>query len=156
MHAWHPASQFPSEIHLELLNIHAIPDPNIGENERQIQWVGESDWVYRSTFRSPASTDLSQLQNVELVFEGLDTFAIVSLNGKTILQSDNMFLPQRVDVKRLLKTDGTENNLCILFESAVKKGKELEERFGARTTVMRDKKRMHIRKAQVCYIFSFT
>ena len=86
---------------------------------------------------------------MELVFEGLDTFATVFLNGKEILKSENMFLPARVDVKALLETPGEENELSILFESALQKGTELEEKFGARESMMRDKRRNHIRKAQV-------
>ncbi len=145
---WQPASQFPSVIQLELLHLKAIPDPNIGENERLIQWVGESDWVYRCAFPSPA--DVSTVPHVDLVFEGLDTFATVTLNGKVILESDNMFLPYRVDVKGLLRGAGEANELSIVFESAVKKGGELERKFGERESMMRDKKRMHMRKAQVC------
>jgi beta-mannosidase len=84
-----------------------------------------------------------------LIFEGLDTFATVFLNGKEILKSENMFLPARVDVKALLKTPGEENELSILFESALRKGTELEEKFGTRASMMRDKRRMLMRKAQV-------
>jgi beta-mannosidase len=144
---WRPASQFPSVIQLELLHSKLIPDPNIGENERLIQWVGECDWEYRCSFPSP--DNVSTLPNVELVFEGLDTFATVVLNGKEILKSDNMFLPARIDVKALLKSSGESNDLSIHFESALRKGSALEEKFGVRTSMMRDKRRMHMRKAQV-------
>ena len=111
---WQPASQFPSVIHLELLHIKQIPDPNIGENERLIQWVGEVDWVYRTSFPTPTHTG----QNAELVFEGLDTFATVTLNGQEILKSNNMFLPARIEIKHLLKPAGKENVVEIVFESA--------------------------------------
>lgn len=144
---WQPACQFPSVIQLELLHLKVISDPNIGENERLIQWVGECDWLYRCTFTSPSN--LSAFKNSDLVFEGLDTFATVMLNGEAILESDNMFLPQRVDVKKCLKGPGEVNELSILFESAIKKGVQLEEKYGPRTSMMRDKKRMHARKAQV-------
>lgn len=147
---WQPCSTFPSVIHQELLHLKVIPDPNVGENERPIQWVGERDWEYSCSFDTPDS--VSAANHVELVFEGLDTFAIVTLNGQQILQSDNMFIPRRVDVKQLLQAPNTkqENQLVILFESPVKKGKQLEEEHGARFSMMRDKKRMHMRKAQVC------
>ncbi len=147
LQSWQPASQFPSVIQLELLHLKAIPDPNIGENERLIQWVGECDWVYRCAFPSPS--DVIAVSHIDLVFEGLDTFATVTLNGKVILESDNMFLPYRLDVKELLKGAGESNELSIVFESAVKKGVELENKYGERSTIMRDKKRMHMRKAQV-------
>jgi beta-mannosidase len=142
---WQLASQFPSVIQLELLHTKQIPDPNIGENERLIQWVGEVDWVYRTSFRTPTHTG----QSAKLVFEGLDTFATVTLNGENILKSNNMFLPARIDIKHLLKRAGEENVLEIMFESALKKGTELEKEYGERTSMMRDKRRMQMRKAQV-------
>jgi beta-mannosidase len=147
---WAAVSTFPSVVQLELLNRKLIPDPNVGENERLIQWVGEADWEYLCSFPSPSEQSASDSCFVDLLFEGLDTFATVMLNGRVILQSDNMFLPQRVDVKGALKESGSEDNaLVILFESAVKKGRELEEKYGARKSMMRDKKRMQMRKAQV-------
>jgi beta-mannosidase len=142
---WQPASQFPSVIQLELLHTKQIPDPNIGENERLIQWVGEVDWIYRTSFHTPALTS----QSAELVFDGLDTFATVSLNSEEILKSNNMFLPARIDIKHLLKRAGEENVLEIVFESALKKGTELEKQYGEKTSMMRDKRRMQMRKAQV-------
>lgn len=149
---WQPASQFPSVIQLELLHTKQIPDPNIGENERLIQWVGEVDWLYRTSFPTPTHTG----QNTELVFEGLDTFATVTLNAQEILKSNNMFLPARIDIKHLLKRASEENVVEILFESALKKGTELEKQYGERASMMRDKRRMQMRKAQVCpYILIF-
>jgi beta-mannosidase len=144
---WTPASTFPSVIQLELLHAKLLPDPNVGENERLIQWVGEADWEYSCAFPTPDSA--ASRDKIELLFEGLDTFATVQLNGKQILQSDNMFIPYRVDIKDHLQPSGTDNEIVILFESAFKKGQELEKTYGQRISIMRDPKRMHIRKAQV-------
>lgn len=143
---WNPVKRFPSVIQMELLDNKLIPDPNIGLNERLIQWVGEVDWEYTTTFPTPKIQRI-----VELVFDGLDTFATVKLNGKEILRSDNMFLPQRVGVKDLLQPEGQKNELSILFDSTIKIANAMEVKFGARTSWMRDKRRMHLRKAQVSY-----
>ncbi|KAL4937123.1 glycoside hydrolase superfamily [Aspergillus oleicola] len=143
---WTPTQAFPSVIHTELLANKLIPDPNVGENERYIQWVGEAAWEYSCSFSTPEG--MGDLSAVDLVLEGLDTFATVKLNGKEILHSDNMFIPHRLDVKNGLNPAGQENVLSIVFESAVKKGDELEKMFGARTSPMRDKRRMHMRKVQ--------
>jgi len=119
---WTPASQFPSVIQLELLHTGQIPDPNIGENERLSQWVGECDWKYRCSFPTPA--EASRYPTTEIVFEGLDTFAVVTLNGKEILKYDNMYIPARIDAKNLLKDsshDG-DNEIVISFDSALKRG----------------------------------
>jgi beta-mannosidase len=60
-----------------------------------------------------------------------------------------MFLPARIDIKHLLKRAGEENVMEIVFESALKKGTELEKQYGERASMMRDKRRMIMRKAQV-------
>ncbi len=84
----------------------------------------------------------------DVVFEGLDTFAIVSLNGSKILTSDNMFVSHRVDISNLLQED---NVLEITFDSATLRGTELvkehsyEHVFYVRQT---DVSRMPVRKAQ--------
>lgn len=129
---------------MELLDNKLIPDPNIGLNERLMQWAGEVDWEYLTTFPTPQSQEV-----VELVFEGLDTYATIKLNGKEILKSQNMFIPQRVKVMDCLKPEGQENELSIIFDSAIKIANALEAKYGARTSWMRDKRRMHLRKVQV-------
>lgn len=145
---WHTVQAFPSVIHSELLANNFIPDFRIGENERLMQWVGHVDWAYSTSFPSPE--DLDSGSSVDLVFEGLDTFATVTLNGNVILKSDNMFLPQRVNVKEVLNPTGQDNEISIVFESTVKKGDELDKKYGQRKgNLMRGSNRMHIRKAQV-------
>lgn len=48
---WHPCSQFPTEIHLELLNAGLIPHPYKGGNEHLIQWVGLKEWQFSASVR---------------------------------------------------------------------------------------------------------
>jgi len=144
---WTQVKAWPSVIHSELLANKIIPDFKLGENERQVQWVGHVDWAYSLSF--PSEKQVESCSSVELLLEGLDTFATVTLNGKEILKSDNMFLPRRVNVKHLLKPLLEVNELVIVFESTVKRGNELEAKYGPRKSTMRDNKRMHIRKAQV-------
>lgn len=103
---------FPTEIHLDLLHHGLIPDPFIGKQENKVQWVGEKAWIYRTTFLSPR---IPVEKRAILVFEGLDTYAKVSFNGKEILLTENAFLPYRVDVTRYLRPSET-NALEIVFE----------------------------------------
>ena len=96
-----------------------------------------------STQDGPLTTDL--------VFEGLDTFATVSLNGVQILESDNMFVQHRVDVSRHVKVDGSDNALEIVFDSAALRGKQLvEEHKHEHTFFVRQTEagRVPVRKAQ--------
>jgi beta-mannosidase len=144
---WTPVAAFPSVIQMELFANGTIPDYNVGENERLVQWVGEADWAYCTSFPTPSVFQPDAA--VDLVFDGLDTFATVTLNGIQILTSDNMFIPSRVDLKGCLRDNGEQNELSILFESAVKKGAELESTWGKKKSRLGDAKRNYIRKAQV-------
>lgn len=138
------AHGIPSVAHSELLSSKAIEDYRQEEHERKIQWVGKADWEYSCSFPTPKSTG----REIDLVFEGLDTIATVTLNGVEILRSDNQFLCHRTPVREHLKPAGEENNsLSILFESVVKKGAELELKYGKRTSIMRDPARNHFRKS---------
>ena len=111
---WHPA-QVPGVVHTDLFRNGLIPEPFDRDNEFRLQWIGLTDWEYRTSFQ----VDLASLghDNVELVFDGLDTFADVYLNDQAILHADNMFRHWRVPAKALLKPG--PNSLRIVFHSAV-------------------------------------
>src|SRR5579863_8294848 len=85
---WHSA-QVPGVIQTDLLQNKLIPEPFSGDNEAHLQWIGLADWEYRTSFDVDAST-LAR-RHVDLVFEGLDTFAEAYLNDQLILKADNMF-----------------------------------------------------------------
>lgn len=72
-----------TSIHLDLLAANRIPDPFVGENEAQLQWIHSKTWEYTTTFDAAPVQDH---ERVDLVFEGLDTFATVKLNGQEILR----------------------------------------------------------------------
>ncbi|KAK2046257.1 family 2 glycosyl hydrolase [Colletotrichum somersetense] len=139
-------SQFPTNVHLDLIHHKVIPDPFIGKNELDVQWVGERQWVYRTAFVADALPDGAK---AVLVFEGLDTFATVVLNGETILETDNMFTPERVDVTSLL-TKNEQNELIITFDSAYLRGWKLVEKYPDHKWGCwnGDNSRLAVRKAQ--------
>ncbi|KAK7431256.1 Beta-mannosidase B [Neonectria magnoliae] len=142
-----PVGQFPTNVHLDLLHNKKIPDPFIGKNELDVQWIGETAWVYKTTFASP---EVSKSAKAVLAFDGLDTFATVKLNGKTILESDNMFTPERVDVTDILGEAEKDNELVITFESAYLKGWRLVEEHPDHKYICwnGDDSRLAVRKAQ--------
>ncbi len=116
MTEWRPA-QVPGVVHTDLLRNGLIPDPFDRDNEFRLQWIGQTDWEYQTTFQ----VDSAALghDHVDLVFDGLDTFADVYLNDQAILSTDNMFRRWRVPAKALLKPGA--NTLRIAFHSAVEK-----------------------------------
>jgi len=117
-----PVAQFPTNVHLDLIANGIIADPFIGKNENDVQWIGEVPWIYKTTFASPKlfAEERGKVKAV-LAFDGLDTYATVVLNGKEILKTESMFIPERVDVTTHLKKEG-DNELEITFESAYLKG----------------------------------
>ena len=112
--AWHPA-QVPGDVHLDLLRNGLIPDPFYRDNEAKLQWIENADWEYRETLNVPAA--LLQHTHVELVFDGLDAYCRVALNGQPVLTADNMFRTWRVDAKALLHPGA--NTLLVSFPSPI-------------------------------------
>lgn len=121
-----PVAQFPTNVHLDLLANGLIPDPYHGKNELQVQWVAEKVWIYQTVFPTPSTSALGDGDRAVLVFEGLDTYATVYLNGQEILKTQDMFIPERVDVTDLLVPQG-ENGFRIEFDSALLAGKKAIE-----------------------------
>jgi beta-mannosidase len=111
---WHPA-QVPGVVHTDLLHNGLIPEPFDRDNEFRLQWIGLTDWEYQTTFQVDAG--ILGHDHIDLVFDGLDTFADVYLNDRPILHADNMFRRWRIPAKPLLKSG--PNTLHIVFHSAV-------------------------------------
>ena len=111
---WLPA-QVPGCVHTDLLTNEKIDDPFYRDNEKKLQWIGKTDWEYQSIFIISAET--MKGGHVDLVFDGLDTYARVFLNDVKILDADNMFRQWRVGTKAFLKEGG--NTLRIIFRSPI-------------------------------------
>lgn len=113
---WYPAI-VPGVVHTDLINNQLIEDPYFRLNERDMQWIDKEDWIYETNLY--LSDEMYTMENIRLLFKGLDTYADVYLNDEKILEADNMFREWKVDIKKLLK--GKENKLKIYFHSPIKK-----------------------------------
>lgn len=124
---WLPA-KVPGCVHRDLYSNNKISDPFYGTNEKDLQWIDKKDWEYKTAFDAPST--LLEEKNIVLVFEGLDTYADVYLNGEKVLSADNMFRTWKVDIKPYLKDQN--NILCVYFHSPIKLGlvKLEENEFG--------------------------
>ena len=105
----------PGSVHLDLLNAGVIEDPFFRDNETKCQWVEENDWVYNSSFE--VDSGVYEMERIELLFKGLDTYASVFLNDRKILEANNMFRQWSVDVRPFIKI---KNRLRIEFRSVIK------------------------------------
>lgn len=136
------AATVPGEVHTDLLNNKLIPDPYYRDNEKKLQWIEKKNWEYKTSFViTPA---ILKQKHAELVFDGLDTYANVYLNGKLILKADNMFRQWRADVKTILHSGN--NQLRVVFQSAQNVVDSLAKK--DLPYVIPDNPRAYVRKAQ--------
>uniref|UniRef100_A0AAZ3R820 Beta-mannosidase n=1 Tax=Oncorhynchus tshawytscha TaxID=74940 RepID=A0AAZ3R820_ONCTS len=85
-------AEVPGCVHSALLKQGFIKDLYFRFNDVAYRWIALDNWTYTTTF----SIDLPVLcsrakQRVQLVFEGVDTVASISLNGVVVGKTDNMF-----------------------------------------------------------------
>ena len=111
------AAQVPGMVHTDLLANRRIPDPYVGAPEAKLQWIGLADWEYRRDFQVDKAT--AGARRSDLVFEGLDTFAEVWLNGQQVLEADNAFRTWRVPVQGRLKPG--RNELRVVLASPIRR-----------------------------------
>ena len=136
----------PGTVHTDLLNLKLIDEPFYSDNEKRLQWIGESDWVYRTKFDLPKNFDINR--PLYLVFEGIDTPAKILLNGDEIGSVDNMFLTYKLNVSKVIRNK--KNKLELLFTSPVKYARQLENEKG-KLQVALNTERVYIRKAQYAF-----
>lgn len=102
----------PSVVQQSLFEAGIIPHPYLGTVENDLLWISDHPWKY--TLHFTADKDLLDKDAVELVFEGIDIYADVTLNGCQMLSADNMFREWKLDVKSVLKAE--DNVLEVNFK----------------------------------------
>ncbi len=109
-------AKVPGTIHQDLLAHQLIADPYLLNNEQQAQWPAQKEWLYQTTILlTPA---MAAYQQIDLVFEGLDTDAEISINGKVIASVNNMFRVWKFNIRKQLKIGN--NQLQVKFLSSEK------------------------------------
>lgn len=111
---WHSA-HVPGSVYADLMADGTMPNPFWRENELDAFERMKKDYVYQRAF-TVTEAQLAHV-HVELVCEGLDTLAHVSLNGREIAFADNMHITWVWDVKEQLHAG--ENTLEIRFDSPI-------------------------------------
>ena len=111
---WLPA-EVPGVVQTDLFRNGKIPHPYYRMSERELTWIENADWEYRLQF--DVQGRLLKFGHLELVFEGLDTYADVYVNDSLFLSSDNMFMAYEKSVKGFLKVG--VNELRVVFHSPI-------------------------------------
>ncbi len=138
----HPAT-VPGNIYSDLIDNSIIEDPFIGDNEFKLQWVSDSTWIYQTRF--DVSSTILNKENIDLNFEGLDTYAQVYLNDSLILSSKNAFRNYKVPVKDFVLLN---NSLSIKFTPTHIKEEIEKNKLGY---TLPEGRRIFTRKAQFQY-----
>ena len=129
---WLPAA-VPGTVHTDLLANGQIPDPFYGSSQSDLQCIDNTDWEYCCTLDA---SELASYDNVRLVFEGVDCYADIRLNGEMLHRTGNMFRTWKSDVKGLLKS--RNNRLHVVFHSPVMQGLKNMAAYGGRLTTNND------------------
>ncbi|MBE6791064.1 MAG: hypothetical protein E7535_07755 [Ruminococcaceae bacterium] len=133
------AGTVPGCIHTDLIKNGILDDIYYRDNSEKCQWVENRDFSYTRKFCIDTLPS-----RAALVFEGLDTYTEIFLNGKSIGKTDNMFIRHTFDVREYLTVG--ENEISVYFRSPVKEVEGLPLYNGAFT-----RERMRTRRIQCTY-----
>ena len=133
----------PGCVHTDLQKHGIIPDYFWRDNNEACQWIENEDWTYSCQFDCPSPDE-----KIVLHFEGLDTYATIKINGETVGETHNMFIPHAFDVSGKLKEK--DNLLEVFFRSPVKEVADRTPLSGAFTT-----ERLHTRRMQCTYYWDW-
>lgn len=129
----------PGCVHTDFINNGILNDIYYRDNSKNAQWIENCDFFYSRDFV------IEQIPSkAELVFEGLDTYTEIFLNGESIGKTDNMFISHSFDVKEKLKKG--KNEISVHFRSPVREVEGLPLYGGAFT-----RERMRTRRIQCTY-----
>ena len=107
----------PGSVYNDLISAGRMEDPYWRDNEMEALELMKNDFEYRGSFN--VDTDvLADADEAILRFNGLDTIADISLNGRSLGSVNNMHRVWEYPVKDLLKDN--DNELVIVFHSPVK------------------------------------
>jgi beta-mannosidase len=114
----------PGDVHSALIAAGRIPDPMIGRNEADVQWVGDATWEIRRRFTLDSAELAGKWAVLELEF--VDTIADVIVNGFDVARISSSFIRHRLDVRDVLRAG--ENEIALRFVSAAKEAHALAAR----------------------------
>ncbi|MER6954110.1 glycoside hydrolase family 2 protein [Streptomyces sp. NPDC000618] len=112
----------PGCVHTDLLAAGVIEDPFLGQGESEVAWVGRREWTYETELRAVPTGH----EQCDLVFDGLDTVAEITLNGQLLGRVRNMHRSHRFDVT------GLDGPLTVRFVSAYAEAEAVRGKVGDR------------------------
>src|SRR5512146_2691992 len=136
----------PGDVHRALLAAGRIPDPFYDRNEPEVAWMERREFWYRTRFQATGGAPEKD-ERVLLTFSGLDTYAVIYLNGNVLGRSQNMFHEAVFNVTNKLEW-GKGNVLAVRFDPPLNK---IDPNNPFKSTWGRNPERVRMRKAQFGY-----
>jgi len=135
-------AKVPGNFELDLQRAGLIDDPFMGMNTLDMQELEDRHLWYVRRFE----VEKSENKDYVILFEGIDTFADVYLNGNKIGSTDNMLTPFELDANSLV--DG-ENEILVHISPAFIEARKHENEFCRPQAYKADS--MFVRKAPHMY-----
>ncbi|MFC0213441.1 sugar-binding domain-containing protein [Paenibacillus chartarius] len=104
-------AKVPGDIHSALVERKVIDNPYFGHNDLKSRWIEDKEWWYRTQFEYRLG---DKEEKHELIFEGLDTFATVFVNGLEIGTTSNALMGHTFDVTRIVKNG--KNTIAVKLD----------------------------------------
>jgi beta-mannosidase len=114
----------PGDVTVALSKAGELPaDLFYRDNLKQAKWVEQKHWWYEREF----TIKTLPKNKLELVFQGLDLFATVYVNGQKAGEANNAFKPFRFDVTALVKAGS--NTIEVEFAPTLKRVEALHKEY---------------------------
>ena len=140
-------TQLPNTVLNSLFEKGLIEDPFVRNNEARLQWLEKNDWIFQKKF--DATPDMLTAKHVQLILNGLDTYADVYLNDALVIRGNNMFRTWQADVRNYIRPK--ENILKIYFTSPISKEKTANNNSFTDLPAIPENTRIYTRKAGFHY-----
>ncbi len=119
--AQHIPARVPGNVELDLVRAGVEPDPFWADNLYRFRKYEFYSWQFERTFDVGARGDGRWV----LVFEGLNNFARVYVNGQLAGETANAMIAHEMDVTDLLRYDG-ENHIAVRVRSALNEARNTD------------------------------
>ncbi len=143
------SAQVPGTVQQDLLRHHKIPNPYWSTNVDSIQWVGKTNWIYQTQFDYPVQAPAKK--RIQLIFEGIDTYAAIYFNNILLGTTDNMFRTWKFDISKLVKLQN--NVLKVVLYNVEKRADSIAKQYP--TVLPCENTRNFVRKAQYHFGWDF-
>lgn len=100
----------PTVVQNALFQAGKIPDPYLGFNCYEIEWIEKKEWWFFNDFNTP---EFNGEQRVCLRFEGITYRAEMWINGVQAGRIEGMFRDDDMDVTDFIRKDGRKNRVSL-------------------------------------------